>query len=447
MNKKETKFKETEIGEIPEDWEVEKVEDLVKHRKGYAFKSLWFTNSGRRIVKVSDFTSDSIDISKSLFIDEEKAEEFKDFELLKGDLVIATVGSWPNNPASIVGKVIKVPKIAEGSLLNQNAVILRVLDKNRINQLFLFYRLRTKDFSEYIVSGAQGSANQASITLRDIFGFEFGLPQIEEQEFIAKLVSDLDSKIELNQQMNKTLEAIGQTIFKRWFVDFEFLNEQGKPYKSSGGEMVESEFGKIPKGWKVSKIGDELTTILGGTPSKGKKEYWVDGDIPWINSGAINDFPIINASEHITKKGLNNSAAKLMPVKTTVLPFVISVGKLISISILGIETSGNQSVLGIVPNEKLPAEFIYYWIQEKKNEIYSWATGGAQQHINKGNVDSTFILIADKSVMIKYEKVMKAIFDKMINNALEAKGVSQVRDLILPKLMSGKIRVPVEVRR
>jgi type I restriction enzyme S subunit len=246
--------------------------------------------------------------------------------------------------------------------------------------------------------------------------------------------------------MNKTLEAIGQAIFKHWFVDFEFPNDEGKPYKSSGGEMVyNEELGKeIPKGWRVSKIGDELKTTLGGTPSTNKKEYWEHGNIPWINSGAINDFPIINASQHITEAGLNNSATQLMPKKTVVLPFVVSINKYIRISITGIETSGNQSVLGIVENKKIPCEFIYYWIEKMKDNIYSWATGGAQQHINKNNVDNTPILIPTNNVMNNFKKLLIPIFDKILNNSYEIQTLSQLRDSLLPKLMSGKIRVPLE---
>ena len=98
--------------------------------------------------------------------------------------------------------------------------------------------------------------------------------------------------------------------------------------------MVESELGEIPKSWSVGKLGDKLKTVLGGTPSKAKPEYW-EGSVPWINSGAINDFPVMSFSETISELGLKNSAAKLMPKGTVVLPFVISVGKEVRISVLG----------------------------------------------------------------------------------------------------------------
>jgi type I restriction enzyme, S subunit len=216
--------------------------------------------------------------------------------------------------------------------------------------------------------------------------------------------------------MNKTLEAIGQAIFKKWFVD----------------EKKEE--------WEVSKIGKELKTILGGTPDRTKPEYW-NGNINWINSGAINDFPIINPSEKISELGLNKSATQLMSEKTIVLPFVISVGKPVSISILGIETAGNQSVLGIVPNEKFSSSFVYYYIQNQKNEIYSSVTGGAQQHINKRNVDETEIIIPDKKTLENFNFITEKIIDLIIKNALQNQTLAQIRDVLLPKLMSGEVRV------
>ncbi|MBI3841565.1 MAG: restriction endonuclease subunit S [Thaumarchaeota archaeon] len=274
------------------------------------------------------------------------------------------------------------------------------------------------------------------------------LPTEPEQRAIAYILDTLDNKIELNRQMNRTLEAIGQVIFKQWFNDFEFPNEQGKPYKSSDGVMVYNEElrKEIPRGWKISTVGKEFKIVLGGTPSKAKKEYWENGDVPWINSGAINEFPVVQASKKITKIGLNNSAAELMPKRTVVLPFVISIGKEIRISILGIESSGNQSVLGIVENENIGAEYIYYYVQSIKHDVYSWATGGAQQHINKGNINRAKILLPDKDTQLKFNKILNSVFEQIINNSLENLNLEKIRDYLLPKLVSGKIRVPVEVR-
>jgi type I restriction enzyme S subunit len=179
------KFKETEIGKIPEDWEVSEVGNLVNHKKGFAFKSEWYKDEGVRIIKVSNLTNDSISFKNCTYIDEELAKEYEEYELRPNDIIIATVGSWPNNPDSIVGKVIRVPKSITKELLNQNAVRLRVKDAEASSQSFLYYRLKYKDFSDYIVSGAQGSANQASITLKDIFNFNLGFLVLKNKKGLS----------------------------------------------------------------------------------------------------------------------------------------------------------------------------------------------------------------------------------------------------------------------
>jgi len=137
------------------------------------------------------------------------------------DVIIATVGSWPKNPASIVGKTICVPSEMNGALMNQNSVILRVKGECEIDQKYLFIALKTKLFSEYLVSTAQGSANQASVTLSDIFSYEVEWPDPAIRKSIVSMIDSVNQKIKLNRQTNQTLEHIAQTIFKSWFVDFE----------------------------------------------------------------------------------------------------------------------------------------------------------------------------------------------------------------------------------
>jgi type I restriction enzyme S subunit len=419
-----TKFIQPEVGIIPEDWEVKKVEDLVTHKKGFAFKSVWFTDAGKRIVKVSDFTGNSIDISKSLFIDKERAMEFRDFELVYQDLVIATVGSWPNNPASIVGKVVKVPKSAEGSLLNQNAVILRVKNRKQIDQLFLFYRLRNSDFSEYIVSGAQGSANQASITLRDIFGFEFGLPPIDERELIVKTLSDLDSKIELNLQMNKTLEAIGQAIFKHWFIDFEFPNEEGKPYKSSSGKMKWSEelMEDIPEAWEIKKLG-EVADVNWGDLNTTKDAYTKDGFDAYSASGLdgkMDHFDFDRSGIVLSAIGANcgqtwYATGKWSCIKNTIRVFSCT----------------NQ----------ITTEYVFFLTHD---ENFWPRRGSAQPFISQTDARDVSILIPAKKVVTEFTEIVLNPLNRIEENNKEIRNLAQIRDLLLPKLMSGEIRILVE---
>ncbi|MEI7516773.1 MAG: restriction endonuclease subunit S, partial [Betaproteobacteria bacterium] len=199
------------------DWKGKELGSLIEYKKGFAFKSNSYSDVGEvLIVRVSDTTDSSINIVSCMKIGLEDAILLNEYKLQTDDLIIATVGSWADNPKSIVGKVIRVPLNANGALLNQNAVRLRA---NEITtQKFLYYKLKDIDFSNYLLNNAQGSANQASITLKDIFSYDIKLPSLPEQKAIAAVLSSLDDKIDLLHRQNKTLEAMAETLFRQWFI-------------------------------------------------------------------------------------------------------------------------------------------------------------------------------------------------------------------------------------
>lgn len=201
------------------EWQETKLGDIVSHQKGNAFKSSEYEKSGHLIVRVSNFTDRGISSDELYFIHQSRVKEYERFSLKANDVIIASVGSWPTNPASVVGKTVKFSADLNGALLNQNAVRLRTIKE--YDQIFLFHLLKTKEFQSYIVGTALGSANQASITLEAIFDFKFFCPPITEQRAIAAVLGALDDKIELSSRMNATLEAAARALFKSWFVDFD----------------------------------------------------------------------------------------------------------------------------------------------------------------------------------------------------------------------------------
>ncbi|MBK8924626.1 MAG: restriction endonuclease subunit S [Crocinitomicaceae bacterium] len=242
---------------MPNNWKKYKLGELVQHKKGFAFKSAWFESGGVPVVRISDTTENSINLSTCHRINNNLANDLRDYMLKFDEVVIATVGSWPPNYSSVVGKVIRVPKEAEGALLNQNAV--KLISNHNLDNRFLYYSLKAERFLKYITTAAQGSANQASIKLTDIFDFIVDLPPLKEQQAIAEILSALDDKIELNLQTNKTLEEMANALYKHWFVDFGPFLPPGRCLKDGGGPIpgfVESELGLIPEGWEVKKLSE-----------------------------------------------------------------------------------------------------------------------------------------------------------------------------------------------
>ena len=411
--------------------------EVVEFQKGFAFKSKDYKDNGVRIVKVSNLTSDSIDISQCVCIDEELAIKYSDkYNLIYDDIIITTVGSWPTNPASVVGKVVKVPKNASHTLLNQNAVRLRSNDN--LHQRYLYYMLKNNNFREYIVGTAQGSANQASITQEDIKNYEFNLPSLEEQEKIANILSSLDDKIELNNEMNKTLEEMAQALFKRWFVDFEFPSVDGKPYKSSGGEMVESELGMIPKGWEVKEL-SELVEI------KTKSEKPFDNEdilyehysIPALDDGRL---PILEYGKNISsnKYKIDNECiliSKLNPSNKRIWnPYCITSKAICSTEFIVYKAIHNY-----------PKSFIYEIINSDRftEFLVSNATGstGSRQRVKPKETLGLKIAIPCMEKIKDISYILEPIHQKVQINIQNIKYLTEIRDTLLPKLMSGEVRV------
>ena len=308
--------------------------------------------------------------------------------------------------------------------------VLCIRANNNVDAEFLYYLLSQDLFFAYVMSGANGSKMPRG-DKQQIMNWEIEIPsEKEDQHRIASILSSLDRKIELNNKINADLEEMAQAIFKNWFVDFE-------PFKD--GKFVDSELGMIPEGWKVGTLGDFCKCLLGGTPSRSKEEYW-NGDVNWINSSEINKFRILEASEKITELGLSKSATKLLPKKTTVL--AITGATLGQVSLLEIDTCANQSVIGVLENAEVPYEYIYPFIKDRIEMLIQHQTGGAQQHINKDNVESLIFLLPAKNVLENYISLVGPMYKRIESQCFENLYLSTLRDTLLPRLMSGELEVP-----
>lgn len=325
-----------------------------------------------------------------------------------------------------------------GIVVSTGFTTIDITDRN-VNPKYLYYLLTQKHLTEYLHSIAQNSVSSyPSISPGDLAQLNLKIPRLIEQTRIAKVLSDLDTKIAVNNKINQELEALAKTIYDYWFVQFDFPDKNGKPYKSSGGKMVYNEELKteIPEGWEVKTIGKTLDVILGGTPSTKIDEYW-NGDISWLNSGEISNFPIIDSELKITQEGIDNSATVLMPIGTCVL----SITRHLRASILAVDSCANQSVVGLLESESLKSPYIYPYLINELPRLMSLRTGAQQPHINKGTVEESYILIPDKTVLKLYYSRVKSLYDKIIIHSKENQKLAALRDWLLPMLMNGQVRV------
>ena len=261
-------------------------------------------------------------------------------------------------------------------------------------------------------------------------------PPLPEQKAIAKILSDLDEKIELNTEMNKTLEEIGQNLFKRWFIDFEFPDENGNPYSSSGGEMVYSEeLGKeIPKGWEVKRL-DDLADFLKGKRSPA--EFYVDKDHPDAKPYVrIADF----GNSYVTVYTKADWCLECLETDT-----LLATDGSIGLSDFGWKGVLTHHILCIRQKRELIDPYLLFTII-KLNEKYlaSCNTASVSPTLRQDYVKSILLPYPPKNTMKKYSGLSEAIRLLIYTNKNENKSLSELRDSLLPKLMSGEIRVPME---
>ncbi|MEK4158736.1 restriction endonuclease subunit S [Paenibacillus sp. FSL R10-2779] len=419
---------------ISDDKQEVTLEEIADFQKGFAFKSADFQKVGTKIVKVSNLTLDSIDEDSCICIDNLKASQYLRYELLNNDIVITTVGSWPSNPASVVGKVIRVPAGFNHSLLNQNAV--RVRAKKGINQQFLYYLLKSGYFKEYIIGTAQGSANQASITQNDIKAFKYPIPDLVQQEKIGLVLKTIDDKMELNNSINKNLEETAQALFKRWFVDFEFPNENGEPYKSSGGEFEESDWGMIPKGWNIGFLSDILSLNKNSTKAGNhlKNRPYVPIDVIPMHSLSLNSYKSWEEAQSslitFEKGDILLGAMRVYFHRVAVAPFA------------GVTRT---TCFVLRPKEKSDLGFASLLVFHDDTIKFANSTSQGTTipyAVWENGLAIMKVVIPASDKRKEFNELINPMLNKFHEILKENIALTHLRDSLLPKLMSGEIRVP-----
>lgn len=402
-------FKDTEIGKIPFEWEVCELKDKVEITMGQSPKSEFYNDKGEGIPFMQGRATFG---EKYHYIDTWCTQPKKYAE--KNDVLMSV--------RAPVGDV----NIATTDLcIGRGLASLRMRNKN--NE-YLYYLL--KNFTSVFTSRESGTVF-GSINKSGIESVKLPFPNKYEQKAIAKVLSDLDEKIEINNKINKKLEEMAQTIFKQWFVDFEFPNEDGKPYKSSGGEMVESELGMIPREWEISELGEIIELFDSKRIPLSKNERQKREKIyPYYGAASLMDY----VDDYIF-----DGVYILMGEDGTV---VTNYGYPILQYVWGKFWVNNHAHV-IKGKCSIPDEFIYILL--KNTNVKTIVTGAVQPKINQQNLKSLKIVIpGDEKLLLKYENIVKNSFEQIRVLSEENKTLIKLRDTLLPKLMSGEIRVPMD---
>ena len=302
---------------------------------------------------------------------------------------------------------------------------------------YLYYVLKSLNLNSKQIGSSQPLITQSM--LRDmVVDIEIN---IEKQKRIANSISIIDQKIQINNQINQELEAMAKTLYDYWFVQFDFPDQNGKPYKSSGGKMVYHPELKleIPEGWGVDKIEDIAKTGSGGTPKSTNVSYYSNGEIPWINSGELEQTVITSTSNFITEEGLNNSSAKLFPSGTILVAmYGATAGK---VSFLTFEASTNQAICAIMLKEIRMRYYLKNVIEDLYQYLVKLSTGSSRDNLSQDMIKNIKVVIPSNDILDRFYDFSNNIIKEITKKQQENEQLTQLRDWILPMLMNGQVKV------
>ncbi len=371
-------------------------------------------------------------VSEPLFISHEKFSEIKHkFPIPKtNDILITSVGTLG---------VVHLVKDPNFYFKDGNLTWLREFNENIIDIDFLFYWLNSNLFKKQILNNNIGAVQKA-ITIDFLKKVDISLPDIPNQKSIAAVLSTVDKKIALNKQINARLEEMAKTLYDYWFVQFDFPDANGKPYKSSGGEMVFDETLKreIPKGWEVKSLGEiENNIVTGKTPSTQYSNFF-NGDIPFITIGDIrNNTFIIKTGQNLSIEGANNQKNKYLPEGSLCVSCIATVG-LIGFTTRQAQT--NQQINSIIFKHDYNKEFLYFYLKDYFL-VGKAKTGNTFANMNKGDFEKILVLYPNLRLLQKYSNKMVLVLNQINNLSKQNHQLTQLRDFLLPMLMNGQVSV------
>ena len=414
-----------------------KLGDLAQVTRGASLGGEFYATQGNYI----RLTCGNFDYRNNCFKENQSKDniyytgDFKEeFLLEKGDVITPLT----EQAIGLLGSTARIPE--SGKYIQSQDIAKIDCNENLLDKDFAFYLISSTCVKQQLSAAAQQTKIRHTSPDK-IKECTVWIPSLDIQKRIGRIFTDIDNKIAINRQINDNLEAMAKQLYDYWFVQFDFPNEEGKPYKSSGGDMVWNEKLKreIPKGWTAAKIKDVAQTYSGGTPTSTNSEYYDGGDIPWINSGELNNPIITSTTNYITEEGLNNSSAKLYPQDTVLVAlYGATAGK---VSLISFEACSNQAVCGVIPQNKIMTIYIRYYLSSLYEHFITLSSGSARDNISQDTIKNTILPIPQGKILKEFSDAVAPIISKIIANQKEMENLTKQRDELLPLLMNGQATV------
>ena len=418
------------------NWKEYKLDEIILSRNqgvNTTTEKVEYSDFGYKVLRAKNISDYIIDKNDVVFVNEDTFRKLKDsVKPQNGDILFTNIGSQLGSAAKW--------KFDELIIIAWNVLRITV-DESQTNSDFLVYLLNS---NKSLIKNLDSSSTMPFVSGKVLGGIKFNLPDLPTQTAIAEILSSLDDKIELNNQINKDLEALAQALFKQWFIDFEFPNENGEPYKSSGGEMVDSELGEIPKGWNVGMLGD-LAKVVNGYAFKSKdfSEYGENAILKIRNvNGRIVDIKntqfVPNAVAAIVNDKFKVKSGYILIAMTGA-----EVGKIGIVPKTNKKLWLNQRVGRFEPTYQNSIVFIHtlFNVLNLTQEVRNSAMGSAQPNISSNGIECVKCLIPSRNFIDKFSNTFSENYQMLLDNLYENEQLELLRDTLLPKLISGELVV------
>ena len=415
---------------------------------GKALMAADYTESGVPVLRGVNVNRGRFHDDDFVFIDMATADRLTKFESFPGDVLLVHKGTL--GQIGLMPDVRKYPRYIMG-----NSMMRVRCDPTKLLPEYLYYWLSSNDGQHYLFSRvSQVGVPQIQTPLTTLRQAELPVPPLLEQRAITHILGTLDDKIELNQRMNETLEAIASAIFKSWFVDFDPVRAKaegrntGLPQplaKIFPDSFENSELREIPRGWEVVRFADTIEIIGGGTPKTSIPEYW-DGDIPWfsvVDAPSDSEVWVLDTEKKVTRAGVENSSTRVLPVGTTIISARGTVGRL---ALVGVPMAMNQSCYGLRGRTGGRGFFNYYSTRDLVARLQQHAHGSVFDTITRDTLAGVKVVVPPGELVELFEREVGPCLDRIRAGLLDARTLAALRNALLPKLISGELRVEEPAR-
>ena len=406
---------------------MDKLGKYCKIISGYAFKSNELSEgTDIPVIKIGNISNgNDVIIDNSIqYVSKDFLSIDKKYHVVKGDVLISLTGSHINQPNSMVGRSCRNFSDTE-FLLNQRAG--KVIPNDNADKDYLYYLLNTESFKYSICNRAYGAANQANISPSDIEGIKWDFPSLPTQQKIASILSAYDNLIENNNKRIKILEQMAENLYKEWFVRFRFPDHETTSLENG-----------IPKGWSIAPFSQNADVMSGGTLSTDNPNYY-DGCIPFFTPKDCDDsFFVFETITNITEDGLNHCNSQLYPENTIAITARGTVG---NVALFAYPMAMNQSCFALKSDKLNNQYYLFFAIKNEVLKLKKMANGGVFDTIVVKSFDHIPLTIPSEDVLKKFERLITPIMKAIREIQISSNNLIKQRDLLLPRLMSGKLAV------